>query len=366
MKNIPFFDYPAILNANKNVLIKIFEEVASKGAFILQEELENFEERLASFTGSNYAVGVGNATDALQLLLRAYGIKENDEILICSHTMIATASAINSLGAKPVPVEAGKDHLIDVSKIEDKITDKTVAIMPTQLNGRIADMDSIAQIAYKNKLAIFEDSAQALGAKYKNTHAGNFGIGGCISFYPAKILGCLGDGGAVLCNDEEIYKSILLLRDHGRDKDGDVPIWGFNSRLDNIQAAFLDFFMDSFEKTIKRRREIASLYNSNLSEIEELHLPPPPDNSINFDVFQNYEIQAESRDDLKAFLSKNGVGTLIQWGGKAIHQFKALGFKDHLPITDLMFSKLLMLPLNLTISNKDVDYICSLIKKFYK
>ena len=161
--------------------------------------------------------------------------------------MIATASAIKFAGAIPIPIEAGEDHLIDHTKIEEKITKNTVAIMPTQLNGRVAKMDEIELIADKYNLAIFEDSAQALGAKYKNKFAGTFGVGGCISFYPAKILGCLGDGGAVLCNDESIYKKILLLRDHGRDEKGNIDVWGYNSRLDNIQAGFLNFYMDSYE-----------------------------------------------------------------------------------------------------------------------
>lgn len=366
IKKVPFFDYPSIYKDNREELIKVFDDISSKGAFILQDELENFESRLAKYTGANFAIGVGNATDALQLLLKAHGIKPDDEIIICSHTMIATASAIKFSGAIPVPIEAGSDHLIDHTKIEEKITSKTVAIMPTQLNGRVAEMDEIRKIADKHSLVIFEDSAQALGAKYKNKSAGTFGIGGCISFYPAKILGCLGDGGAVLCNDEGIYKKILLLRDHGRDENGNIAVWGYNSRLDNIQAGFLNFYMDSYEKTINRRREIAKIYDQRLSDIHSLKLPPAPNNLAHFDVFQNYEIQAEQRDELKLHLFENGIGTLIQWGGKAVHHFKDLGFKEDLPFTDLIFSKLLMLPINLSVSNDDIQYICDLVVDFYK
>tara|TARA_Y100000992_G_C21269839_1_gene496048 strand:+ start:1021 stop:2130 length:1110 start_codon:yes stop_codon:yes gene_type:complete len=366
IKKIPFFDYPSIYKDNRENLLKIFDEICSKGAFILQNDLENFELRLANYTGSKFAIGVGNATDALQLLLKAYGVKENDEIIFCSHTMIATASAIKFAGAIPIPIEAGEDHLIDHTKIEEKITKNTVAIIPTQLNGRVAKMDEIELIADKYNLAIFEDSAQALGAKYKNKFAGTFGVGGCISFYPAKILGCLGDGGAVLCNDESIYKKILLLRDHGRDEKGNIDVWGYNSRLDNIQAGFLNFYMDSYESTINRRREIAKIYDERLCGVSFLTLPPAPNDSNHFDVFQNYEIQAEDRDELKHYLSENGVGTLIQWGGKAVHHFKELGFDEDLPITDLIFSKLLMLPINLSINNDEVEYICDLIIKFYK
>lgn len=168
-RSIPFFDYPSIYSSHRENLIKVFDEISSKGAFILQDELKLFEERLASYVGSKYAIGVGNATDALELLLKAYGIEEGSEIIFSSHTMVATASAIKFSGAVPIPAESGFDHLIDVNKIEELITDKTVAIMPTQLNGRVADMDAIDALAKKYNLAIFEDSAQALGAKFRNT-----------------------------------------------------------------------------------------------------------------------------------------------------------------------------------------------------
>jgi dTDP-4-amino-4,6-dideoxygalactose transaminase len=364
-RSIPFFDYPSIYSSHRENLIKVFDEISSKGAFILQDELKLFEERLASYVGSKYAIGVGNATDALELLLKAYGIEEGSEIIFSSHTMVATASAIKFSGAVPIPAESGFDHLIDVNKIEELITDKTVAIMPTQLNGRVADMDAIDALAKKYNLAIFEDSAQALGAKFRNTSAGCFGVGGCISFYPAKILGCLGDGGAVICNDEEIYKKILLLRDHGRDSSGEVTVWGFNSRLDNIQAGFLNYYMDFYEETVSRRREIASLYNERLSSLNQLILPPPPNDHHHFDVFQNYEIQAEDRDSLKNYLIEKGIGTLVQWGGKPVHQFTKLGFNQDLPATDLIFTKLLMLPINLSISNEDIEYVCEAVTSFY-
>ena len=365
MKSIPFFDYPSLYLHHRENLMKIFDEISSKGAFIMQSELEEFEDRLATYVGSKYAIGVANATDALELLLIAAGIKEGDEVIFCSHTMVATASAIKFSGAKPVPAEAGKDHLIDVEKIEDLITDKTVAIMPTQLNGRVANMEFITKLAKEYNLKIIEDSAQALGAKYNNISAGCFGVGGCISFYPAKILGCFGDGGAVICNDEEIYKKISLLRDHGRASNGEVELWGFNSRLDNIQAGFLNYYFDAYQSTIDRRREIALQYHKNLEGISELVLPPPPNDSLNFDVYQNYEIQAEDRDKLKEFLYENGVGTLIQWGGKPVHQFPKLGFNEELPYTDFLFTRILMLPLNLSISDGDIEYICEKITKFY-
>lgn len=361
---IPFFNYPALYNSHKENLLDIFDQIASKGAFIMQSDLEEFEKELSDYVGG-FVLGVGNATDALEMLLHINEIKTDDEIIFCSHTMVATASAIKYCGAVPIPCEAGADHLIDIKEIEKLITKKTRAIIPTQLNGRVSDMDPILEIASKNGLLVFEDSAQALGAKYKEKHAGTFGMGGCISFYPAKILGCLGDGGAVICNDEESYKKIKLLRDHGRAENGDVEIWGFNSRLDNIQAGFLSYYFKQYDQTISRRREIADIYNLNLSSLEELNLPPSTSETDRFDVFQNYEIQAENRDGLKKFLTEKGIGTMIQWGGKAVHQFKQLGFTQSLPYTEELFTRLLMLPMNMTISNEEILYVTDSIKEFY-
>lgn len=364
-RDVPFFNYPNVYTSQRQEFLNIFDDVCERGAFIMQSDLANFEKNLADYTNSNYAVGVANATDGLQMLLMASGISDGDEVIISSHTMVATASAIHFAGGIPVPVDAGVDHLIDCKKIEAAITDKTKAIMPTQLNGRIADMDEIQVIANKHGLMIFEDAAQALGAKYKGKSAGNFGLGGCISFYPAKVLGCFGDAGAILCNDEEIYKRLLLLRDHGRDESNDVVVWGLNSRLDNLQAAFLDYSLKDFDNVVKRRREIASIYDSRLKDIAGIVLPPrPEDNSDNYDIFQNYEIESTARDLLKEFLAESGIGTLIQWGGSAIHQFKKLGFTQELVYTDKLFDRMLMVPMNMSLTDDDVNYVCDKIIEF--
>ena len=295
--NIPFFNYQSLFKQNEKTLLEIFSDVGRRGAYIMQNDLSDFEMNIEKYTGIKHAIGVGNATDAMQLLLKAGGIGVGDEVIISSHTMIATASAIAFTGATPVPVEAGTDHLIDPESIISAITSKTKAIMPTQLNGRVANMDMIFSIAKEYGLQIYEDSAQALGAKYKNQCAGSFGLGGCISLYPAKTLGCFGDGGLVLTNDEDIYNKIKLMRDHGRSKDGSVSVWGFNSRLDNLQAAILNFFFQSYDETINRRRNIANLYFKELKEIGKLKLPPAVDSDENhFDIYQNFEIEIENRD----------------------------------------------------------------------
>ena len=365
MKSIPFFDYSALFQENSQELTKIFRNVSSRGAFIMQDDLVKFEENLVKYTNVKYAVGVANATDAMQLLLKAGGISSGDEVIFCSHTMVATASAIAFTGATPVPVDVGKDHMIDVNCIEAAITPRTKAIMPTQLNGRMSNMDEILRIAKKHNLQIYEDSAQALGSKFKGQSAGSFGIGGCISFYPAKVLGCFGDGGAVLTNDKSIYNKVKLLRDHGRGEDGSVSVWGYNSRLDNLQAAILNFFFQTYDKTIERRRAIATLYHENLKDQEGIFLPPPPNSTGNyFDIYQNYEIEVDRRDDLKKCLANNGVGTLLQWGGKAVHEFRELGFSQSLPVTEKVMRNSLMLPLNMTITNDEIFFISEKIKRF--
>jgi len=365
-KNIPFFNYPDLFAQHSKELTKVFQAVSSRGAFIMQDDLSKFEDKLAKYTGIKYALGVANATDAMQLLLKAGGIGEGDEVIFCTHTMVATASAIKFTGATPVPVEAGPDHLMNAASVEAAITSKTRAIMPTQLNGRVANMDAIIKIADKHNLQVYEDSAQALGAKYKGQSAGSFGMGGCISFYPAKVLGCFGDGGAVLTNDKEIYKTIKLMRDHGRGEDGNVSVWGYNSRLDNLQAAILNYFFDDYKIIVERRRVIADLYAEGLKYVKELILPPAVDSDVNhFDIYQNYEIEAKKRDELKVYLADKGVGTLIQWGGQAVHEFRDLGFTQSLPYTENIMRMGLLLPINMSITNDEIDYVCQCIMDFY-
>jgi dTDP-4-amino-4,6-dideoxygalactose transaminase len=317
--------------------------------------------------GAAHAAGVGNATDGLHLALRAAGVKPGDEVIFCSHTMAATAAAIHFAGAIPVPVECGADHLIDAAAAEAAITPRTSALLPTQLNGRTADMHALGRIASRHGLAIVEDAAQALGSRFRGQAAGTFGSAGAISFYPAKVLGCLGDGGAVVSNREDVFERVLQLRDHGRGSDGEIAGWGFNSRLDNLQAAILDWRLARFPLAIERRRDIARIYRERLSGLEELVLPPGPgDDPDHFDVFQNYEIEAARRDQLRDFLQARGIGTLIPWGGKAVHQWERLGLRARLPYTEELFEKLLLLPMNLSLSDDDAGQVCEAVEDFYR
>ena len=242
-KIIPFFNYQYFFQAHGDELKDIIQKVLQKGAFILQEELLEFEKQFAEYLQVKHAIGVANCTDGLRLGLQAIDIRLGDEVIFPSHTFVATASAIHDVGAIPIPVESGEDHLLDIQVVEKAITDKTRAIMPVQLNGRVCDMDTLQLIADKYNLLIIEDAAQALGAAFKGKYAGSFGKVAAFSFYPAKTLGCLGDGGMVVTNDDEVADKLKLSRDHGRNEQGEVVVWGCNSRLDNIQAAILSFFL---------------------------------------------------------------------------------------------------------------------------
>ena len=366
-RTIPFFNYQQAFTPHEEELVGIFRDVMRRGAFIMQRDLEQFEAHLASYLGVKYAFGMANCTDALIMALRAAGVGPGDEVIFPSHTMVASPASAFFVGATPVPVDCGPDHLIDPASVEGAITERTKAIMPVQLNGRTADMDTIGAIARKHGLLIVEDSAQGLGSMFRGRFAGSFGVAGTYSFYPAKILGCLGDGGALVTNDDQIARKVVLYRDHGRNPTtGNVEMWGLNSRLDNLQAAILDFQFRDYQAIINRRRAIASLYQELLGDVEQLALPPAPGSDpAHFDTFQNYEIEAERRDALREFLKQRGVGTMVQWGGKAVHQFTALGFKVSLPNTERLFERCLMLPMNLTVSDDDVHYIAGAIREFY-
>ncbi len=366
-RNVPFFDYPRAFLDDREDLLKIVEDVGQRGAFILQKDLRDFEAALAVYTGANYAIGVANATDGMELSWMALGLRPGDEVICCSHTMLATAAAVKTTGGIPIPVEIGEDHLIDPEAVEAAVNPRTVGIMPTHLNGRTCKMDKIMAIAEKYRLFVVEDAAQALGSKYKGQHAGTFGHAAAISFFPAKVLGCLGDGGGVIMNDYGIFDKVYQLHDHGRDVDGEVKSWGRNSRLDNLQAAILNHRLASYDRVVSRRRAIASMYQDRLGDLEELQLPPAPDaDADHFDIYQNYELQADRRDQLKHYLNENGIGTLIQWGGKAVHQWEYLGFTVKLPKVEHFFKRCIMLPMNMFIDDVDINYVCEKIRSFFR
>jgi dTDP-4-amino-4,6-dideoxygalactose transaminase len=364
---IPFFRYPHVFNQQRDEILAAMLKVADRGAFILQDELKQFELQIAAFAGAKYAVGMANGTDTLFLALRAAGVGPGDEVILAAHTYIATAAAVHFNGASPVLVDCGPDHLIDPAAVEAAITPRTKVIMPTQLNGRTCDMDRLQAIAAKHKLLIIEDAAQALGSKFKGRCAGTFGFAGSISLYPAKVLGCFGDGGLLFTNDDQTHVALRQLRDHGRNDDGLVVRWGMNSRLDNLHAAILLEKLKIYPQEMERRRELARLYRAALKDLEDMTLPPGPDGDADhFDIYQNYEVEAGKRDALREHLTQNGVRTIIQWAGTPVHHFKDLGLpKFNLPATDRLFKRCFLLPMNTSLTNDEVVYICETIRRFY-
>ena len=365
---VPFFNYQYIFKPREDEFLQIIRDIGNRGAYILQKDLEEFEQNLAKYIGIKYALGVANGTDAIWLALLAAGIGEGDEVIFASHTYIATANAIKFVGAIPIPADCKEDHMIDPNSVKSLVSSKTKAILPTQLNGRCCDMESLMEIAREKKLLIIEDAAQGLGAKFNGFGIGTFDKGATISFYPAKNLGCFGDGGAFVTNDRKMYEKVKVLRDHGRDENGIFVDWGFNSRLDNMQAAILNYKLSYYDEEVKRRRDIAMIYQKELGPLKELHLPPAPGfEELYFDVFQNYEIEADQRDNLKKHLYDNGIGTLIQWNGQPVHSITALGFKGNgLPYTEKMYEKCLMLPMNTSLKDEEIIYVCQQIKIFYE
>jgi dTDP-4-amino-4,6-dideoxygalactose transaminase len=365
-RQVPFFNYAALFKPHEQEIMGVLRDVMSRGAYILQRDLKDFEGNLARYLGVKHAFGMADGTNAILLALRAAGVGPGDEVIVPSHTFIASVSPIKALGATPVLVECGDDHLVDPKAVDAAVTGRTKALLPVHLNGRTCDMGAIQRIAEQRGLQIVEDAAQALGSKFKGKPAGTFGLAGTFSFYPAKSLGCFGDGGALVTNDDSVAERIELWRDHGRNKDGVIVDWGTNCRLDNVQAAVLDFMLKSFDAAVARRREIARSYQRRLGPIKELILPPGPDaDTDHFDTYQNYEMQSLRRDELRAYLEEFGVRTLIQWGGRAVHQFKDLGFDVDLPKTTLMTSRFIMLPMNTSLSDDDVTYICDVIERFH-
>ncbi len=366
---VPFVNYPLQYHNIKEEVDSKISDILNRGDLILRRDVEEFEEKLAKFVGTKYAVGLNSCTDGLFFSLKALGIGDDpdDEVITVSHTFVASISVIVQAGAKPVLVDVGDDFLIDISKIEEAITENTKAIIPVDLNGRVCDMEKIMEIAEKHNLYVIEDSAQALGGKFKGKMAGSWGITGNFSFYPAKVLGCFGDGGAITTNDGGIAEKIRLFRDHGQKTKREIILYGWNSRLDNIQAGILNIKIKYLPEWIKRRREIASIYDNGLKEIAEIKLPPVPDSDgDHFDIFQNYVLRAERRDELFNYLKNSGVETLIK-DPIANHKQKSLHLLNfHLPISEKLANEVISLPMYPELTNKQVEYVIKQVKEFYQ
>ncbi|OGZ18925.1 MAG: hypothetical protein A2175_02220 [Candidatus Nealsonbacteria bacterium RBG_13_42_11] len=367
MYKVPFVNIPKHYQNLKSEILKTIDDVLSRGDLILRKDVEDFEKSIANFVGTKYAVGLNSGTDTMFLTLKALGIGPDDEVITVSHTFVASIAVIVQAGAKPVLIDVKEDFTMDVDKLEQAITEKTKAIMPVHLNGRVCDMDRIMEIAKKHNLVVIEDAAQALGAKYDGKMAGSFGLVGSFSLYPFKVLGCFGDGGILTTNDEKLAEKIKLLRDHGQKTKTEIVCFGFNSRLDNLQAAILNLKFKYLPKYIQKRREIAENYNKGLSDAKGIKLPPAPDaDEKHFDNFQNYVLIAEKRNDLFNFLKEKGVETLIK-DPIANHQQPGLGLSHfNLPISEMLAEKVISLPLYPELTSEETDYVIKCVKEFYK
>ena len=362
--NIQYANFAFMHKEIENELLNAYKEVFESMWFIRGQKLAEFEKEFAEFCGSKYCVGVGNGLDALRLALDAYGIGEGDEVIVPSNTFIATALAVSYTGATPVFVEPKLNTLlIDTDRIEEKITSKTKAIMAVHLYGRLADMDSVMSIAKKHNLIVIEDTAQAHGATDKNGKmAGSFGNVGAFSFYPGKNLGALGDGGAVITNDEAIATKISALGSYGSIKKYQHDYQGINSRLDEMQAAFLSVKLKQLTKWTKERQRIAKIYYDNINN-KKLMLP----DFIEENVYHIFPVLCEKRDELQAYLEEKGIHTLIHYP-IAMHLQKAyacLGYKKgDFPIAEKICSEELSIPLYPGLRDEEISYIIDALNSF--
>lgn len=337
----------------------------SRGDLINRRQLREFEETFAAFVGTRYAVGVNSGYHALALSLLAVGVGPGDEVITVAHTFVATVSAIVHSGATPVLIDVGRDHNMDPDLIEAAITPRTKAIIPVHLNGRICQMDRIQEIANKYKLQIIEDAAQGLGAMFRGQGGGSFGLAGCFSFYPFKMLGCFGDGGAVTTNDPDIARAVVRMRYNGEDRDtGEYYYHGFTALLDNIQAAVLNVKLPHLPAWIEHRRSIATLYANALQHIKCIVLPNFSGADY-YESFQNYVIRTPHRDELRDFMRQSGVETLVSWP-KPMWHHPALRLGEHsLPQTEAICREVLSLPMSSETTPEEVEITAAAINEFF-
>ena len=349
----------------KDEIDAAYFSVMERGDYIDRQDLRQFEENLAKFVGTKYAVGVNSGYDALHLSLRAAGIGLGDEVIVPSHTFVASCSAVVNVGATPVLVDVGRDFNIDVDKIEEAITERTRAIMPVHLNGYMADMVRVMEIAEKYNLVVVEDACQSLGASMNGKRAGSWGLTGCWSFYPFKILGGYGDGGAITTNDPDVALFARRMRFNGEDRDtGEYHGHGFTCLLDNLQAAFLDIKLRHLPDWIVRRQAVAKMYHDGLSDLPDLMLPHYDDPRRDH-VYQNYVVRSRQGDEFSDYLKKNGIEVLIQFR-KPYYKHEALNLIDRgFPETEALSREVCSLSMNVEISDEEVEYVIKVVRSFY-
>lgn len=309
---IPFLDVNATYLELREELDRAYHRVMDSGWFILGDEVHRFESEFASACGAAHCIGVANGLDALVLILRAYGIGAGDEVLVPSNTYIATWLSITSVGATPVPVEPDpRTYNLDPARVAAAITPRTRAILPVHLYGLPADLDPILDVARTHGLKVIEDAAQAHGARYKGRLVGSLGDAAGFSFYPGKNLGAFGDAGAVTTNDAELAERLRLLRNYGSRVKYEHEVLGVNSRLDELQAAFLRVKLEHLTTWNARRLAVARIYDEGLADVPGLVLPHIP--AWASPVFHLYVVRHPRRDALQKHLAAAGVGTLIHY-----------------------------------------------------
>lgn len=357
---IPFLDLTHLHQEIHEPLQAAFNRVLDSGYFVMGPELEAFEKEFAEYSGVKHCIGVGNGLEAIHLLLKAYKVGPGDEVIVPSNTFIATWLAVSQCGATPVPVEPRADtHNIDPDLILAAVTPRTRAIIAVHLYGQTADMDRINEIAQKHNLIVIEDAAQAQGARYKGRCVGSLGHAAATSFYPGKNLGALGDGGAVLTQNDDIANEIKQLRNYGSQIKYQHDIAGYNSRLDEMQAAFLRVKLSRLNEWNSRRRKIA-LHYSTLLNHSELIPPVVPDWAE--PVWHLYVIRSERRDKIKAYLEQHDVSTVIHYPIAPHQQHCYIQYAEHsLPIATMLSREVLSLPMSPVMKEDEIEYIANLI-----
>lgn len=360
---VPFLDLKSVNQPLEMALEEAFRRVVSSGWYIQGAELEAFESEFAKFCDVRFCVGVGNGLDAIHLCLIAYGIGPGDEVIVPSNTFIATWLAVSRCGATPVPVEPDPaTYNIDPRAIEDVITEKTAAIVPVHLYGQPADMDAINQIAERHGLVVVEDAAQSQGARYRGRPTGSLGNAAATSFYPGKNLGALGDGGAILTNDEAIAQKARRLRNYGSPVKYRHDLLGYNTRLDELQAAFLRVKLRSLDGSNERRREIASRYTNNLTG-DVIKAPSVPEWAD--PVWHLYVVRTADRDRLQEHLKIHGIETMVHYPIPP-HRQKCYAGVVQVPlaIADQLSAEILSLPISPTMEMAEVDHVVEALTLF--
>ena len=374
--NVPFFEYPRLWSDNRKELLSIIDNISATGGFIMQQAVTNFETELAQYASVDYSVGVGNATDGMEIFLEAIGVNKGDEIIISSHTMLATASAIKVAGGIPIPVDIGSDNLINIESIENAITSNTVGIMPTQLNGRICDMDAILAIANKHSLFVVEDAAQGLMSTYKGEPLGSIGHIGCISFHATKNYQC-GEGGAILLNDESFLQRAEFIREKGTNRvefiEGKVELYrwidiGSSYLPSELNAAFLFAQLESAKEVNDKRLSLWHEYNDRLSSFEKINVQIIPDNlEHNAHTFFIKLKDIDERQAMIEHLKANKIESAFHY--IPLHESKKCSMYNYFygedKYTTIDSERLLRLPLHTNLDILDVKYVCNKVKEFF-